>query len=74
MSTRALERFLQEYPAVRYINLGLDADEPGRKAAAQIASSLADRYNVVDHPPKHGKDYNEELLHELRIRSRNPVR
>ena len=74
LSTRALERFLQEHPAVRYINLGLDADEPGRKAAAQLVSSLADRYIVFDHPPKYGKDYNEELLHDLRIRSRNPAR
>ena len=74
LSTRAIERFLHEYPAIRYVNLGLDTDEPGRKAAAQIASSLADRYIVFDHPPKHGKDYNEELLHELRIRSRDHAR
>lgn len=74
LSTRALERFLQEHPSVRYINLGLDADEPGRKVAAQITSSLADRYMVFTHPPKHGKDYNDELQYELRSRSREAER
>lgn len=74
LSTRALEHYLQEFPNIRYINFGLDNDEPGCKTAIQIASSLADRYFVFSHPPRHGKDYNEELLFELRIRNRDAAR
>lgn len=74
LSPLALERYLSEHPAVRYVNLGLDNDEQGRKAAQEIAASLADRYIVFHHPPKHGKDYNDELLFQLRTRSREAER
>ena len=74
LSPLALNRYLEEHPQIRYINLGLDNDEPGNRAAAEIASSLADRYAVYRHPPKHGKDYNDELLFRLRNRSRDAER
>ncbi len=33
---RALERFLRDNPQIKYINLALDADEPGQKACEKI--------------------------------------
>lgn len=58
----ALLQFLNDRPQIKYINLALDADEQGREATESIRKLLGDRYTVYDHPPVHGKDYNEDLL------------
>ena len=74
LSPRALERYLAEHPVIRYVNLGLDNDEQGRRAAQAITASLAGRYIAFHHPPRHGKDYNDEMLVQLRTRSREAER
>lgn len=58
----ALVQFLNDKPQVRYVNLALDTDEQGREATESIRKLLGSRYTVYDHPPLHGKDYNEDLL------------
>lgn len=56
----ALEQYLHDHPHIRKIVLCLDNDEPGRTAAKAIVSALTD-YEVMDNPPCHGKDYNDQL-------------
>ena len=42
------------------IVLCLDNDGPGRVASAAIQRSLP-QYEVIDNPPRSGKDYNDHL-------------
>ena len=42
------------------IVLCLDNDVAGRAASAAIKQALAD-YEVIDNPPRRGKDYNDQL-------------
>ena len=56
----ALAQYLKDNPGVRQIVLCLDNDEPGRTASAAIKEALAG-YEVIDNPPRKGKDYNEYL-------------
>ena len=62
VSPSALIQFLTDHPKVRYVNLGLDADEAGREATNRIKELLESSYTIYDHPPKAGKDYNDFLL------------
>ena len=64
----ALDHFLNEHKSIQNINLHLDNDQAGRDATASIIEVLGDKYNVVDEPPKQGKDVNEYLQNMLRIR------
>ncbi len=64
----ALNAYLEKHPNVRPIVLHLDNDEIGRKAAEQITGALKDNYEVINMPPKSGKDYNEYLQNEIRKR------
>lgn len=57
----ALERYLKDYPSIKTIHLHLDNDSIGRGAVAGIVSGLQDKYTVLDEPPLHGKDVNDEL-------------
>lgn len=56
----ALEQYLKDNPDVKRIVLCLDNDEPGRAASAAIKQALAG-YEVIDNPPRRGKDYNDQL-------------
>lgn len=56
----ALAQYLKDNPGVRQIVLCLDNDEPGRTASAAIKEALVG-YEVIDNPPRKGKDYNEYL-------------
>ncbi len=56
----ALEQYLKDNPGVERIVLCLDNDEPGRAASAAIQRSLP-QYEVIDNPPRSGKDYNDQL-------------
>ena len=56
----ALEQYLKDNPQIEKVILCLDNDEPGRVAAAAIKIRL-DAYEVMDNPPKGGKDYNAHL-------------
>ena len=59
-SPAALEQYLKDNPGVKRIVLCLDNDEPGRAASAAIQKRLSE-YEVIDNPPRRGKDYNDQL-------------
>lgn len=64
----ALKQFLEDHPSVKSVCLHLDNDAVGRSAAQGIMEALADRpYQVIDEPPTHGKDVNDQLRWELQI-------
>ena len=56
----ALEQYLKDNPGVERIVLCLDNDAPGRAASAAIQKKLSE-YEVIDNPPRSGKDYNDQL-------------
>ena len=56
----ALEQYLADNPSVERIVLCLDNDEPGRTTSAAIQRRLSE-YEVIDNPPRCGKDYNDQL-------------
>ena len=58
----ALKHFLDSHPETKEINLHLDNDFAGRKAAEFIKDELGGRYRIRDEPPPRGKDYNEFLV------------
>ena len=60
--------YLDRHPNIRTVCLHLDNDEVGKKAAAQIEEALKDKYEVLDQPPKSGKDCNDHLQNEIRKR------
>ena len=51
----------------RWIALHFDNDEVGRKASQALQIILSDRYEVIDSPPKFGKDFNDFLCMKLGI-------
>lgn len=74
-ATAALERYLRDYPEIKYVNLALDNDEQGREATESLKAFLGDRYTVYDHPPVFGKDYNEDLqIRQEQFRERKKAR
>lgn len=64
----ALNAYLEVHPNLKTVYLHLDNDEIGRKATEQIRNALQDKYEVIDEPPKSGKDYNDYLQNEIRKR------
>ena len=70
----ALSQFLADHPSVWTLCLHLDNDEIGRSATKGITEGLADKpYQIIDCPPKYGKDVNDQLRWE-RLRSRSDAR
>ncbi len=63
----ALEHFLKTRPNIKRIYLHLDNDKAGRLATEALKIKLKDKYEIVDNPPKIGKDYNDFLLYQLQI-------
>lgn len=62
LSYQPLQNYLSAHPNVRSVTLMLDGDEPGRRAAGEIAQKLrAQGYTVEDRVPPFGKDWNEVL-------------
>ena len=57
----ALEGFLEEHPETKTIHLHLDNDQVGQAAAKGIIERLEKDYEVLDQPPRYGKDVNEAL-------------
>ena len=57
----AVDNYLKGNSQIKRIVLHLDNDEVGKKAAAFFQSVLGKRYEVMDEPPKEGKDFNEYL-------------
>ena len=69
----ALSQFLSDHPTVRTLCLHLDNDEIGRSAAIGIMEGLADApYQIINSPPKYGKDVNDQLQWE-RLRARRDM-
>ena len=67
----ALKQFLEDHPSVKTVCLHLDNDAVGRSAAQGIMEALMDKpYQVIDAPPTHGKDVNDQLRWELQIKEK----
>ena len=58
---------LEKDKSIKRIILHLDNDIAGRKATKALQTILSDRYEVVDDPPKCGKDVNDFLCIKLGI-------
>ena len=61
----ALSHYLDHHPEVKTIHLHLDNDDVGRGASEGIMERLKGRYVVLNEPPEHGKDVNEQLMRIL---------
>lgn len=61
----SLSRFLTDYPGIKALRLHLDNDEIGRGAAKGIMDGLKDKYEILDEPPRYGKDVNDALQRRL---------
>lgn len=71
----ALSQFLEDHPSVKTVYLHLDNDAVGRSAAQGIIDALADSpYQVIDEPPTHGKDVNDQLRWELQTKEKEHER
>ena len=66
-----LSRLLEKDKTIRRIILHLDNDIAGRKATKALQTILSDKYEVVDEPPKCGKDVNDFLCKRLGIKDKN---
>ena len=64
----ALNAYLESHPNLKTVYLHLDNDKIGRRATEQIKEALQDNYEVIDEPPKSGKDYNDYLQNQIRKR------
>lgn len=58
---------LEKDKSIKRIILHLDNDIAGRKATKALQTILSDKYEVVDDPPKCGKDVNDFLCNKLGI-------
>lgn len=71
----ALVQYLKSKPQIKRIVLHLDNDNTGRKATEALKVILPNTYEVIDDPPKRGKDYNDFLCIQLGIaRNKNKER
>ena len=67
----ALQAYLTDHPQIKRIELCLDADEPGQKAAQQLQEKYQlQGYAVTVEKPRCGKDWNEYLQKRLCSRDR----
>lgn len=65
-----LGRLLEKDKTIKQIVLHLDNDIAGRKATKALQTILSDKYEVVDDPPKYGKDVNDFLCKRLGIKDK----
>ena len=63
----AVIKYLAERPDVQKIHIHFDNDSAGRKATEALKVILPKQYEIVDEPPKKGKDYNDYLCIQLGI-------
>ena len=62
----ALQAYLTDHPQIKRIELCLDADEPGQKAAQQLQEKYQlQGYAVTVEKPRCGKDWNEYLQRKI---------
>ena len=62
-----VRNLLEKDKSIKRIILHLDNDIAGRKATKALQTILSDKYEVVDDPPKCGKDVNDFLCIKLGI-------
>lgn len=62
-----VRNLLEKDKSIKRIVLHLDNDIAGRKATKALQTILSDKYEVVDDPPKCGKDVNDFLCIKLGI-------
>lgn len=62
-----VRNLLEKDKSIKRIILHLDNDIAGRKATKALQTILTDKYEVVDDPPKCGKDVNDFLCIKLGI-------
>ena len=60
----ALQSYLESNQNAKTIAFHLDNDKIGRTATRQIMNALYEQYDLIDDPPKSGKDYNDYLNKE----------
>jgi hypothetical protein len=70
----ALERYLEDYPGIRRVDLHLDNDLAGRAAAENIAGLLGGSLEARSRSPPAGKDVNEYLCRRLGLTANSLVR
>ncbi len=58
----ALQSAIDNMKDLKKIVLHLDRDDAGRSATKEIMNALQDRFEVLDQPPKYGKDMNDYLI------------
>lgn len=63
----ALNYYLNQNQNIKKIYLHFDNDSAGRIATMALKTILPKQYEVIDDPPKIGKDYNDFLCAELGI-------
>ena len=61
----AIESYLKLHSEIRKIYLCLDSDETGKNASKALQIILSKKYEIIDRPPKKGKDYNDYLCYIL---------
>ena len=67
----ALNLFLYNNKNINKIYLHLDNDEAGRLATIGLKNSINNKYEIIDEPPKYGKDFNDYLCHIKEIKTLN---
>ncbi len=67
---KQLDRALKLGENLKTVSLHLDNDEPGRNATQRMVTQLKGKYEVIDGPPKFGKDVNECLQMVISQRKR----
>ena len=63
----ALNYYLNQHQNIKKIYLHLDNDSAGRLATMALKTILPKQYEVIDDPPKIGKDFNDFLCSEKGI-------
>lgn len=69
--TIALALFLYNKLNIKKIYLHLDNDQAGRLATVGLKNAAGSRYEIIDDPPKYGKDFNDYLCHIKGIKKIN---
>ena len=67
----AIKNLLEKDKSIKRIVLHLDNDIAGRKATKALQTIIPSFYEVVDDPPKYGKDVNDFLCKKLKINNKN---
>lgn len=57
----ALNYYLKKNPNIKRIVIHFDNDRAGRMATKALQTILSNNYEVIDRPPKFGKDFNDFL-------------